>query len=822
MLGAQLCHWRLRWTVVFLALAWLAAGSARPVFAESDKRLDDADRQQMLSLLRETMREQQSWVRIHAAEALLWHGHAEEVAAAFAEEVETSEPPYRIGVWRVMAQAVPTPKQRDEYIDRIRQALRDPAGTDRVHASETLAKLRATLTAEDRQAADELAASSDLTIAVFPLWLLHQAGVETARDRLFEIMRADDPVARQRAAFVIRHLKGPLSEAERSTLLDVLAAEPDDSRAKVYLLGTAWLTTPPGTERDALSDTLRHVITAGTTGDRYALTTVIGEAGTMADEPVLRELLTDDDADVRQAAAHALLRIDRRVPHRMVALDWVIIGLYMLGMLLVGWYYSRRVTTTDEYLLGGRSMKSWAVGLSLFATLLSTISYLSWPGEMIKHGPMMLCALLAYPFIALVVGWALIPYFMRLKVTSAYEILETRFGLSVRMVGSLFFLSLRLLWMAVIIYATISKVIVPLVGLDQSSTPWLCALLGVITIIYTSLGGLRAVVVTDVVQTLILFGGAVLAMGVVTWQLGGVTAWWPTSWDPNWQEPKFGYDPAARVTLIGAFIATFAWHVCTAGSDQMAIQRYLATRDVASARRMFFVSLATGGIVQLFLALLGFALLAYFRTHTHQLADGQSIVENADQLFPQFIVFALPAGISGLVVAGLFAAAMSSLSSGLNSSCSVVTVDFIDRFRKNRDAEIDHVRLARYTSVVIGVVVVILSSYVGVVQGNLLEIAYKVVNLLVAPLFGLFFMALFVRWATAFGTNLGAVVGLAVACAINYWQELTGTPGISFLWAMPLSLLAQIGVGMLASLLPIGRPAAIQPQDLFVDQEGQA
>ena len=506
------------------------------------------------------------------------------------------------------------------------------------------------------------------------------------------------------------------------------------------------------------------------------------------------------------------------LPHRMVALDWFVIAAYMLGMLLVGWYYSRRITSTDDYLLGGRTMKPWAVGLSLFATLLSTITYLSWPGEMVKNGPMMLCALLAYPLVALVVGWALIPYFMKLNVTSAYEILEIRLGLSVRMLGSVFFLSLRLLWMAVIIYATISTVLVPLMGLSPSATPWLCAALGAITVVYTSLGGLRAVVVTDVIQTAILFGGAILAMIVISVEMGGVSAWWPTEWSPEWQEPKFGYDPKARVTLVGAFVAAFTWFTCTAGSDQMAIQRYLATRDVRSARRMFNISLLTSVSVQLFLALLGLALLGYFRTHSHLFADDQLLSSHADQLFPQFIVVGLPAGISGLVVAGLLAAAMSSLSSGLNSSCSVVTVDFIDRFRKTRDAELNHVRLARYISVVIGTIVVVLSTFVGLVHGNMLEIAYKVTNLLVAPLFGLFFMALFVRWATPLGTIIGAVVGLAVVSAINYWEEITGAPGISFLWAMPLSFLAQTAVGMLASLLPIGRRPEVMPEDLLADR----
>src|SRR5690606_39843473 len=105
--------------------------------------------------------------------------------------------------------------------------------------------------------------------------------------------------------------------------------------------------------------------------------------------------------------------------------------------------------------------------------------------------------------------------------------------------------------------------------------------------------------------------------------MGGVAAWWPTQWAPNWQRPTLGYDPSVRVTLVGALVATFTWFVCTSGSDQMAIQRYLATRDVRAARRMFNISLLTSGAVQLFLALLGLALFAYFRDHRYMLADGQ-------------------------------------------------------------------------------------------------------------------------------------------------------------------------------------------------------
>jgi len=121
------------------------------------------------------------------------------------------------------------------------------------------------------------------------------------------------------------------------------------------------------------------------------------------------------------------------------------------------------------------------------------------------------------------------------------------------------------------------------------------------------------------------------------------------------------------------------------------------------------------------------------------------------------------------------------------------------------------VATARWISVFVGLVVIGLASGVGWVHGNLLEVAFKVVNLLTAPLFGLFFMAMFVRWATGPGTMIGAVFGVVVVVLINYWEELTGSKGISFLWAMPLSFLTQISVGTLASLLPFGRRPVGEP-----------
>jgi Na+/proline symporter len=183
------------------------------------------------------------------------------------------------------------------------------------------------------------------------------------------------------------------------------------------------------------------------------------------------------------------------------------------------------------------------------------------------------------------------------------------------------------------------------------------------------------------------------------------------------------------------------------------------------------------------------------------LPENKTVLSAADGLLLHYIVNGLPVGFSGLVVAGLLAAAMSSLSSGLNSSCSVITVDWIDRFRKTRMRETDHIRLARSVSWAVGLIIVVLSFTPDLVHGNLLETTNKLVNLLTAPLFVLFFMAMFVPWATTFGTWLAGLASVAAAIVVAY----TSLTGLSFLWIMPGALVTGIVGGCVASVLPIGR-----------------
>lgn len=761
--------------------------------------ISDGLRTRALHELQRAMHEESRWVKVHAGESLVAMGYGGEVREVFNRELQErgEEPQYRVGIWRVMARAAVNNARRDEYIGRIVQAYSSTDSSDQDHALEAAAKLGIP-TSTHLEIVEGLAAGSDET-AAYARWLLAVDGSPARLHRLAELLDSDSPAVRSVTAYAFRHLARQLP-TDLVELITSRARASSPSDDNVYVTTAALVAAHRVRVSEDIKKRVHTYLASIDAGTRIEAAMAFAECGSSSDAAALETLLDDPDPDVKVAACTAILRIDRREPQPFQALDWIVIAAYGAGMLGVGLYFERRTKNAEDFLLGGRAMAPWAVGLSYFAGLFSTISYLAYPGELIRYGPMFLSFVLAYPFVYVVVGRMLIPYIMRLHISSAYEILERRLGLATRMLGASFFLILRLVWMSVIVYATSRSVLVPLMKLEDAATPWVCAVLGIVTVTYTALGGLPAVIWTDVLQTFILFFGAILSIILISVDLGGASAWWPKRWDPTWEPFQFWFDPDARLTVAAAMMSQFVWYICTAGSDQMAIQRYLATKDAASARRMFGTSLIADALVTFLLAALGLALFAYFHAHPSLLPEGSTLANSADSLLPQFIVTGLPAGVSGLVIAGLLAAAMSSLSSGLNSSCAVLTVDWVQRFRPKSTDRGSELKLVRQLSWVVGTIVVILSLAATYVSGNLLEVTNKVVNLLTAPLFVLFFLAMFVPWATQFGALVAAAVSVLVAVAIAYFDFT----GLSFIWIMPLSLIFGVLTGCLASLIPIG------------------
>ncbi len=484
----------------------------------------------------------------------------------------------------------------------------------------------------------------------------------------------------------------------------------------------------------------------------------------------------------------------------LTILDIIIIVVYLTAMLGVGVYYALRTKDDEDYLLGGRCMPSWAIGLSLFATILSTISFLAWPGEIIRHGPAILCQVLAYPIAFFIVGWYLIPLIMRQPVTSAYEILETRLGPSVRYLASTIFLVLRILWMSVVMYATAEKIIIPVLHLPESAGPWVCIIIGGVTVLYSALGGLRAVVATDVIQAIVLLSAAVASLFLITYRMGGVSAWWPHSWPAHWGAPRIWFHSSER-SVLGFFLSMVTWYVAMAGSDQMAIQRYLATRDAKSARCALGFAWGVEACAFVLMALIGLALLAWFTAHPEWLPAGESIRDTPDRLFPRFIVNGLPVGVTGLVIAGLMAAAMSSLSSGINSSAAVITADYLQGICGWKMSPRSRLYAARVTSAVIGVVVVLLSAAIRLINANLYELTVRVANLMTGPLFVVFCVAFFVPRATSLTAWIAAICSTAIAAIIAF---LPAYHGLGFLWITPGALFGGVLAGLVAAAL-LGR-----------------
>jgi SSS family solute:Na+ symporter len=484
----------------------------------------------------------------------------------------------------------------------------------------------------------------------------------------------------------------------------------------------------------------------------------------------------------------------------LMLVDWVIICLYATSTIFFGWWFGRSQSSVKEYFIGSGKMHPGLIGVSLFASLLSTISYLSMPGETYGKGPVFLSNYLAYPVVFFLVAFFILPVYMRQQVTSAYELLEKRLGVKVRLFGAGMFLVLRLVWMSLLIYL-MATTLATMIGADAKWVPLIAAVTGLISVAYATMGGLRAVVITDLMQSILLYGGALLVIGVITVRMGGF-AWWPQEWHPDWDsQPFFSFDPKVRVTMVGTFFSVLIWYVATSGGDQVSVQRFMATKDLRAARIAFAIQLAVGALVGITLGVAGFAMLGYFAANPGLLPEGI----DPDKIFPYFIASHLPPVVSGLVVSGLFAAAMSSVDSGVNSITAVVTSDFVDRFRKIPISEKQHVWIARIIAVTVGILVVGFSSYIGKVPGNITAVTNKTVNLLTVPIFCLFFFAIYVKSARPVGVVIGTICGVisgglvAFSGSIYGMDAETGGDPISFQWIAPVSLIVNLGVGFALS-----------------------
>jgi solute:Na+ symporter, SSS family len=461
-------------------------------------------------------------------------------------------------------------------------------------------------------------------------------------------------------------------------------------------------------------------------------------------------------------------------------LDLIIILVYLARVVGIGFAVRKKQTTTDEYFRASSSMGWLIVGISIVGSSTSTLSYLSFPGEIIAHGPALLLANLVFPISYLVISRRFLPTYLRYNVTTIFEYLERRFDLPVRMLGTVVFFLTRVARLSFIVF-TASLAVSSILSLPL---PTIVAAVGLLATLYTTLGGIRADIIADTWETAVLFLGGITTIVVAVILMNG-----PTSVVRVIVQQRHLNIPLLSMegtSVVGVLLWAFVLDVYVFGSDQSMVQRIFCTRTLSDARKGMLLNFVGSFVFETILALIGFSLFAYFTAHPEPQVSylGKGLERHADMMFPFFIAHVMPAGASGLIVASLLAAAMSSLDSGINSSVTVLQIDILDRFGVLRDPKAT-VAFAKKMSVLFGILATIGAWLIPMMKGNLLQVTASVGGLFEGPVMALFLLAVCTKSVERNGAYAGVIGGILAGIAVAYSNKFFGTPRPSFTWIAP-------------------------------------
>ena len=470
-------------------------------------------------------------------------------------------------------------------------------------------------------------------------------------------------------------------------------------------------------------------------------------------------------------------------------LNWAVLIAYLAGMVALGYYFMRREGDADDFFKGGGRIPWWAAGISIYATMLSAITYMAYPAKAYAtdwtYYPMLVTILVvSFPVIKYY-----LPFFRRLHVTSAYEYLERRFNAATRLMASALFIVFMVARMALVLYLP-SLALTAVTGIDL----YICiVLMALVTIVYCTMGGVEAVVWGDVVQGFILVGGALFAVAYLAWGTeGGVNGFVQLGTEAhkfrlfNW---SLDYRSATFWVII---LGGMANNLISYTSDQTVIQRYLTTKDEASARR----SILLNGVMSVFISVAFFAigagLYTFFKTHPAEL---DFTMAKADTIFPFFMMSQLPQGVAGLLIAAIFAATMSTISSNINSVATAFSVDFYRRWHPEADDR-RTLKVARRTCIVAGVLgmgIALLMATWEIL--SLLDFFQEILGLLSSGLGGLFLMGIFFPRIGGKAALTGFVCGVAAVFLTRYCTQT------SFLLYGFIGLTVSVLVGWICSFI---------------------
>jgi len=447
--------------------------------------------------------------------------------------------------------------------------------------------------------------------------------------------------------------------------------------------------------------------------------------------------------------------------------DIVVLGLYLVALVLIGLRFARRQTSTSEYFVAGRSIPGWAMGLSLLATIITSVSFVAYPGAAYAGNWSLLVPGIMFIGVLALSGKVVVPFFRHVVHMSAYEYFGLRFGRGVRIYSSFAFGVGHFSKMGFVFYL----LALTLAGMTGWPIDHIIVITAVVTILYTVLGGVEAVVWTDVLQGFVLWLGILVSLAYLLFlPPQGPHAVLYEAWSHH--KISLG-SPALRLdhpTILVLAIYGFFFYLQKYTADQTVVQRYLIARSDRSALRG--IALGAGLCLPVWTAfmLIGTLLWSFYRLTGERLP---STVVKADQVFPHFLVTHLAPGLGGLFIAALAGSAMAMLASDMNCLALIGVEDFY-RFARPLSSDRDRLRAGRIVVVLSGCAAAALALRLAHTQGTALSLYYTITAIVAGGLAGLFLLAFLFRGAT----RSGAIAGIVVSLVFTVWATLTAGHGM--------------------------------------------
>lgn len=458
----------------------------------------------------------------------------------------------------------------------------------------------------------------------------------------------------------------------------------------------------------------------------------------------------------------------------MRILDLIVFLTYMAGVTFIGGFFYKKNKTSAAFTLGNSNIPGWVVTMSIFATFVSSISYLALPGAAYQSNWNSFVFSLSLPIASFIAMKFFVPLYRKVNSPSAYTYLEQRFGPWARIYASTMYLLTQIMRIGTILYL----LALTLNAVFDWNIPAIIIITGIVVMIYSSLGGLQAVVWTDAIQGIILIGGAIVCFFYILFNMpeGPKQVFEIAAANQKFSFGSFGLELSKStfwvVLVYGIFI-----NLQNFGIDQNYVQRYMASKNDKEAKKSAF----WGGMIYvpvsaLFL-LIGTALFAFYQSGAGVLPAELLDASKSDRVFPYFIVNQLPAGITGLLISSVFAAGMSTISTSYNSAATVFLTDYYQKYAKKEVDEKQKMKVLYLATLIISLI----GIAIGIALINVksaLDAWWKLASVFSGGMLGLFLLAVFSKHKNAVGAIAGVVVGLIIILWLSLSNLLLGPEAI--------------------------------------------